>query len=191
MTARRKRRLPSVLAPGEAVTLLGRLDPDSGWRDLRDRCVLELMYRAGLRVGEVVRLAVRDIELDGVVRVHDGKGGDGTAYFSASRVAPLISRWLDARAEIAPGGDVLFVDARGGPVSVRYVQRLVARLKVEAGIGGKCTPHVLRHTFATERLDEGFSIREVQELLRHANVATTEVYTHVFEPRLRDKMQST
>lgn len=192
---RKKKKLPKVISGDEASRLFAALD-DSSPRGIRDRCMLELMYRAGLRVGEVVRLDVRDVEPDGIVRLYDAKGGDGTAYFDPERIMPLIDRWLAVRHELSQGrlGARLFCHGpgrgvqAGDDIATRYVQRLVKRLKVDALITGKCTPHVLRHTYATELIEEGYTLPEVSTALRHANLQTTAVYLHVRDESLRRKI---
>jgi integrase/recombinase XerC len=189
---RKKRKLPKILSTGEAVRLLELAD-DGTERGTRDRLALELMYRAGLRVGELVTLELRDIERDGVIRLYDAKGGDGTAYFDPDRIVPLLDRWLAVRERWLgqDGEDLgypLFVRKDGGCITARYLQRLVKRLKEEAGIHGVCTPHVLRHTFATELLEEGLTISQVQAALRHANIQTTAVYLHVRDEALRKRI---
>jgi site-specific recombinase XerD len=179
----KKRHLPKLISTAEADRLMeaaGR-GPDG----VRNRLLLELMYRAGLRVGETVSITIRDVQEPGIIRIYDGKGGDGTAYYDPERIGPLLDAWIAERG-IEPGTLLRNVD--GSPLTVRYVQRLVKRLKVEVGIAGICTPHVLRHTYATELLREGFDIREVQRSLRHANIGTTEIYTHVEDDALRRKM---
>ena len=144
-----------------------------------------MMYRAGLRVGEVLALEPRDVDLSsGTVRVLDGKGGDGTGYFDES-VKPWLEQWKRERSHYAHKGSPLFCTLRGDPVSVRYVEAMVKRMAKRAGITSTVTPHVLRHTFATELLDEGANIRQVQEALRHSDVSTTMIYTHVLDTQLR------
>lgn len=148
------------------------------------------MYRAGLRVGEVTKLQVRDVDAKGTVRIFDGKGGDGTAYFDPESVWPVIDEWKRERRRLGVSAAApLFCTLAGGPVSVRYIEQMVARMKKRAGITSICTPHVLRHSFATELLDEGFHIREVQEAVRHADLSTTMIYTHVLDSNLRRKIQ--
>lgn len=184
----RKRRLPKILSRDEARRLLAapNLRAPTG---LRNRCILELMYRAGLRVGEVVKLEARDVDARGTIRVADGKGGDGTAYFDPASVMPLIDEWKRERRRLGfPPAAPLFCTLDGGPVSVRYVEQMVARMKKRAGITSVCTPHVLRHSFATELLDEGLTIREVQDALRHADLSSTQIYTHVLDVNLRRKI---
>lgn len=184
----RKRKLPKILTRDEMVRLLEapNLRYPTG---LRNRCMLELMYRAGLRVSEVAELKPRDVDVrKGIVRIFDGKGGDGTAYFDAETLRILIDQWKVVRRTL-PKGDYLFCTLDGGQVSPRYLQQMVQRMRRRAGITAICTPHVLRHTFATELLGEGFSMREVQDALRHADVSTTQVYTHVLDEHLRSKIQ--
>lgn len=186
---RRKRRLPKTLTKDEVQRLLAapNITCPTG---LRNRCILELMYRGGLRVGEVVRLRPRDVDLaGGSIRIWDGKGGDGTAYFQTDAIAPLLELWKATRRAL-PKSELLFVTLKGGPVSVRYVEAMFQRMRRRAKIDTPCTPHTLRHTFATELLDEGFTIREVQNALRHADLSTTEIYTHVLDSNLRAKMQT-
>lgn len=178
-----------MLTADEALELLRqpRLDSRKG---LLDRCMMELMYRAGLRVGEVVNLRMRDVNLEtGAIAIFDGKGGDGTAYFDADSVSPLLRRWLDEERYGAAPNACLFVKKNEGCVSVRYIQRCVAKYREMAGITSKCTPHTLRHTYATELLRDGFNLREVQVALRHAQVSTTEIYAHVVDAELQAKMQ--
>jgi site-specific recombinase XerD len=188
--ARKKRKLPKTISREEAAALMKapNLHAPTG---LRNRCILELMYRGGLRVGEVLALRVRDVDVKrGTVRVLDGKGGDGTAYFDTTAIAPLLEEWKRERRRLGAGsGAPLFCTLKGGAVSVRYVEQMVGRMARRAGVTSRCTPHVLRHTFATELLDEQFTIRQVQEALRHADVSTTMVYTHVLDADLRDRIQ--
>lgn len=183
-----KRKLPKIVSAPEAESLFRALD-DGSERGTRDRLAFELMYRAGLRVSEVVKLYPRDVERDGVVRTYDAKGGDGTAYFDPESILPLLDRWLAIREAWAPpDGSRLFVKPAGAPLTTRYLQRRVKALKARLGIHGVLTPHVLRHTYATELLEEGFTLTEVQSALRHAHLATTSIYLHVRDESLRRKM---
>jgi site-specific recombinase XerD len=186
----RKRKLPKTISRDEAAALMKapNLQAPTG---LRNRCVLELMYRAGLRVGEVLALKPRDVNVRaGTIRVLDGKGGDGTAYFDVERVRPLLEEWKRERKRLGAGSEApLFCTLKGGPVSVRYVEQMVDRMAKRAGVKSHCTPHVLRHTFATELLDEQVNLRQVQEALRHKDLSTTEIYTHVLDVDLRDRIQ--
>jgi integrase/recombinase XerD len=189
----KKRKLPKILTREEVKALLDapNLKAPTG---LRNRCMFELMYRAGLRVGEVCLLTPRDVDLaDGTIRIHEQDGaktGDGTAYFKPDDCAPLIEEWIRVRRRLAaPARSTLFCTLAGGKVSPRYMQQMTTRMKKRAGITAVCTPHVLRHTFATELLQEGFNLREVQELMRHSDISTTEIYTHVLNTHLQDRVR--
>jgi integrase/recombinase XerD len=188
---KRRRRLPKRISREQAEALLA--VPDLGTnRGLRDRAILELMYRAGLRVSEVVNLRPRDVHETGVVNVWEGKGGvDRTSYFDPGRVWPHVEAWLRARRRF-PGATEdapLFCHRDGRPITTRTVQYMVDRCREAAGITAKCTPHTLRHSFASELLEDGFNTREVQQLLGHSSVATTEAYTWITDSRLSDKVR--
>lgn len=194
----RKRRLPKYATREEVAALLAQPNLRSA-TGLRDRCMMELMYRAGLRVSETCLLEPRDVYLvgdEGRIRIVGGKSGDSTAYFDPASVWPLLEKWRGVRADLG------FAESRwlfctikasltvkggshdpGRPVSRRAVQRMMERRCRKAGIA-HITPHMLRHTFATELLDEGFHIRKVQALMRHANLATTEIYLHLADSGL-------
>ena len=179
-----RRTVPKRLSRDDVQALLDAPDRTSP-TGLRDHCMMLLMYRAGLRVSEVVKLRLVDVEPEGVVRVWQGKGGvDRTAYFDASRVMPSVSEWLRIREKYAKPDSPLFCGLRGQQLSTRFVQQQVGRYRREAGITAHVTPHTLRHSFASELLEEGFDLRQVQTALGHANVATTEIYTHVSDVRL-------
>lgn len=184
-----KLKLPKVISRAEAAELLALADNGTNVA-ARNVLLLTLMYRAGLRVSEAVAVKPRDLERDGVIHLYDAKGGDGTAYFDAERVLPLLDRYMEHRREWAPTDPLapLLLNPDGSPVTVRYVQRFVLRLKAKAGIIGILTPHVFRHTYATELIEDGFPLHEVQRLLRHRNIATTERYLHVRDESLRAKV---
>jgi integrase/recombinase XerD len=185
-----KRRLPKIISAAEADRLLEAAE-DGTEVGLRNHLMLELMYRAGLRVSEVCNLQPHHVESAGIIRVYDAKGGDGTAYFDPDRINPLVTCWLGIRQSWgAPSGGYLFIHPnRAGLISTRYVQRLVKRLRAQVGIVSICTPHVLRHTFATELLADGFLLTQVQAALRHQHLQTTAVYLHVRDEELLRKMQ--
>jgi integrase/recombinase XerD len=181
------RTLPEVLTVAEIERLLGSPKIDEPLA-FRDRALFELAYGAGLRVSEWITLQVRDLALEeGLVRVF-GKG-------SKERLVPLGRRAIGAvatyLAELRPRLDqgksegVLFLNARGTPLS-RMGAWKILRLHVErAGITKHVTPHTLRHSFATHLLEGGADLRAVQEMLGHASIATTQIYTHVDRDYLR------
>lgn len=183
-----RKKLPVVLDKEEAELILSQ--PNTGCpTGLRNRVILEVMYRAGLRVSEVINLKPGDIRWGpGILEVRGGKGGK-------DRNVPVDSEtlgWLRAWQGQRPGGRQRFFSTlQGNPLSPRYLQQLVKRLAHRAGIerADQVTPHTFRHSFATGLLNDGFTIREVQTLLGHSNVATTQIYTHISPQVLTAKIQ--
>jgi len=179
----RARRLPRAL-PEER--LLGALD-GAALRP-RDRAILELLYGSGLRVAEAGGLCLRDLDpYTPSVRVL-GKGGrERIVPVTASALAALEESFRDrgvAAGDGPHGGLPVFVNRRGGRLSVRQIRRVVSASLPPTGERGGSSPHALRHSFATHLLDHGADLRAVQELLGHARLATTAVYTHVTKSRL-------
>jgi integrase/recombinase XerC len=185
-------RLPRVLHPDELRSLLddsGSAGPE-GARDLRDTALLELLYGSGLRVAEAAALDVDDLDLaQGRVRVW-GKGGKQRVVPVSEPAADALRRWLaDGRHELATGASpaaALFLNLRGRRMTPRDARRVLDRRAV-----APTHPHALRHTFATHLLDGGADLRVVQELLGHADLATTQRYTHVSKERLRSVFDAT
>jgi integrase/recombinase XerC len=149
---------------------------------LRDRCALELLYGAGLRVSELIGLDLVDIQ-DDVLRVR-GKGGKERLVPLVSKARAALLAYLERRAELRPHGGALLLNRRGGRLTARSVARHLARYAVIAGARRHVHPHALRHSFATHLLDMGADLRGIQELLGHASLSTTQRYTHVSAERL-------
>jgi integrase/recombinase XerD len=181
------RSLPKSLSEAEVESLLGAPDVDTP-QGLRDRAMLETLYASGLRVSELVGLKQVQVSLDmGVVRVL-GKG-------SKERLAPLgeeaiawIERYVrESRPALLSGkrSDALFVTTRGGPMTRQAFWKLVQRHAEAAGIRRAISPHTLRHAFATHLINHGADLRVVQLLLGHADISTTQIYTHVARERLK------
>jgi len=158
---------------------------------LRNRCMLELMYRAGLRVSEVCNLKNRDVKMaDGEIRVWDSKGGDRTTYYAeGTPLDALLPLWLDRKKKETTGSEYFFCTIKGGPCSSSYMEQMIRRMAKRAKLTQRVTPHMLRHTFATEALEDGVSIKQVQEALGHKNLATTEVYLHVRPETLKKALR--
>ena len=151
-------------------------------RHLRDRAIIETLFSTGLRVSELVSLK-RDIDLStGEIAVR-GKGEKVRVVFFSDSAVRAIEAYRKKRNDMS---GALFVGRGGTSLTVRTVERIVAMRAREAGISKKVTPHVLRHMFATTLLSNGADIRAVQEMLGHAHIATTQVYTHITNKRLKD-----
>jgi integrase/recombinase XerD len=185
--------LPKALSEAEVLSLLGAVAGDDS-PARRDRAILEVLYGCGLRVSELVGLSLADLDLDaGLLRAF-GKG-------SKERVVPVgrvareaLAAWLapGGRGAMAPerwarrgDSEAVFLNMRGGRLSRQGAWGIVRHYGDKVGLGSRLTPHVLRHSCATHMLDHGADIRVVQELLGHASISTTQVYTKVSTERLR------
>ena len=180
-------RLPRVLKQDELTTLLDDPSPRAGddpVRRARDDAVLELLYGSGMRVGELCALSLGDVDLRRARAIVWGKGGKQRAVPLSEPSVHALRQWIGKRRDAALAGasstDALFVNQRGRALTPRDVRRLLDRRAASP-----THPHALRHTFATHLLDGGADLRAVQELLGHADLATTQRYTHVSRERLR------
>jgi integrase/recombinase XerD len=184
----KSRKLPHVLSHAEVSKLLDSAK-GSDPIDLRDRALLEVMYGSGLRASEAIGLEVGDVDLRReFVRPH-GKG-------SKERIVPLgrealraVERYLrSGRPELVRNEPQrkLFVNFRGGSLSRQGLYKIIQRHAERVGLDGKMSPHTLRHTFATHLLSGGCDLRSVQEMLGHADVATTQLYTHLSRERIKE-----
>jgi integrase/recombinase XerD len=182
------RALPRPLGPEEVAALLA-APPEATVPGLRDRAILELLYGSGLRISELAGLDVNDVDLEeGSVRVL-GKGGKerdvplGT--FARSAVSAYLTRARPALAT-SKSRSALFLNHRGGRLTRQGCSMMLRQHARRAGIRGPVSPHTLRHSFATHLLEGGADVRVVQELLGHASVATTQIYTLVTKEHLRE-----
>ena len=184
-TPKVEKTLPTTLTVDEAFRLMdsprnssGRLSKGSEERNLRDRAILELLYSSGLRVSELVGLNSNQLDFDlGIVRVM-GKG-------RKERIVPVGVKAIDAlkayfeKRGVLKGEDPIFINASAGRLTARSVGRLIKKYTRHSSIFRRVSPHSLRHTFATHLLDAGADIREIQEMLGHSSLSTTQRYTHV------------
>lgn len=189
---RRPKHLPKALSVDQAVSLVAQ-EPEDSWLGVRDHAVVELMYSSGLRLSELVSLDWRHfpahegqpaslswIDLDAAEATITGKGRKIRRVPVGSHAVSALRAWLALRDGHAHEGErALFVSARGTRLSPRSVQERLARLATQLGLGVKVHPHVLRHSFASHLLQSSGDLRAVQELLGHANIATTQIYTRL------------
>jgi integrase/recombinase XerC len=173
---RRRTSLPNVVAVDDCFGLV-EAPSKKTVLGVRDRCALELLYGAGLRISELVGLDVGNLH-DGVLRVL-GKGRKERLVPVIAKAQVALSAWLARRPELKPRSDALFVNRRGGRITARSVARHLTRYAIIAGVRRHVHPHALRHSFATHLLDMGADLRGIQELLGHASLSTTQKYTHV------------
>ena len=183
-------RVPRFLTTQEVDDLLGQAFDDS-MQGRRDRAILEVLYSTGCRVSECAGLSIRDLDLDeGFARVL-GKGNKQRLCLLGAPAREAITAWLPPRRELlrAAGSTdhgALWLNRFGRRLSARWMFHTVVERARRAAIATRLTPHGLRHSFATHLLDAGADLRTVQELLGHARLVTTEIYTHVSIGRLRD-----
>ncbi len=184
---RQRMRLPGTLTEAQVEALLAAPDTDEPL-GLRDRAMLELLYASGLRVSELVTLKSVHVGLsENVLRI-TGKGSKERLVPFGVEASDWLTRYLgQARAQILGGqvSDALFVTGRGDAMSRQMFWKLVKNYALHAGITQHLSPHTLRHAFATHLLNHGADLRVVQMLLGHADISTTQVYTHVARERLR------
>jgi site-specific recombinase XerD len=190
-TPRRGARLPRVLSAGEAGRLLDSI-PAGSPLELRDRAIFELAYSSGLRAEELISLSLGDVDHDAEqVRV-EGKGRKTRVVPVGEPAMAALRSYLErGRPALAvPGGagreaEPLFLSRSGRRLSTSDVRRRMRRWTLRAGTGGEASPHSLRHSFATHLLDGGADLRAIQEMLGHASVSSTQIYTRVESARLR------
>ncbi len=180
--------IPKAISEAEVTSLLDAVlgeDP----RALRDRAMLEVMYAAGLRISELVGLDVRDVDAEtSTLRVF-GKGGKERVVPIGRTARAAIAAYVQHGRPVLHSGiraiDALFLNARGGRLTRQGCYTIIMQYGKRVGLGDRLSPHVLRHSCATHMLERGADIRIVQELLGHASISTTQVYTKVTPERLR------
>jgi len=185
---RKSQKLPQVLSRAEVANLLA-APRGTDAASLRDRALLELMYACGLRASEATSLDLSDVDLrNGVLRAR-GKGSKERLVPVGRQAIGAVRAYLErGRPHLVGVRDQpkLFVNQRGGELTRQGLYKIVQRHARAAGLDGKMSPHTLRHTFATHLLAGGCDLRAVQEMLGHADIATTQIYTHLSAERLRD-----
>lgn len=184
LTPKCGRRLPDTLSTTEIDRIIAAVDT-STVKGLRDSAMLEVLYSCGLRVSELTSLRMQDLFFgEGYVRVI-GKG-DKQRLVPVSAVArERIQRYLDERRSARPSEEIVFLNNRGGQLTRVMVFTILRQAAARAGIAKRISPHTFRHSFATHLLEGGASIRQVQEMLGHESIITTEIYTHLDNGHLR------
>ena len=187
---KRARRVPKVLSLAEVTALVE--VPDESSLGIRDRAILEVLYAAGLRVSELTSLRLADLHLDSHCCTVQGKGRRERLALLGEPAVRWLSRYLE---EVRPrwvrgtGPPEVFVSRRRAALTRQAVWYRIRHYGQLLGIAHKLTPHVLRHSFATHLLEGGADLRSVQEMLGHADIGTTEIYTHVSRARLRELVE--
>ncbi|MDO8589865.1 MAG: tyrosine-type recombinase/integrase [bacterium] len=177
-----------LISPAELTRLL-EMPKGDGIKELRDKAILEMLFSTGLRVSELCSLN-NDTDLSVGEFSIRGKGSKVRVVFVSDEARNAVSKYLKARKDM---NDALFVQVGKNtktkdslPLTRRSIERIVKHYAIKAGISKKVTPHVIRHSFATDLLSNGADLRSVQMLLGHANISTTQIYTHVTDKALRD-----
>ncbi len=187
-TPRKPQRLPRALSQAEAVRLLEQpmLADAAG---LRDRAMLELLYATGMRVSELTSLDLNDLDFEQAeVRVM-GKGSKERLVPLGATASDCVERYLKfGRSRLLAGRSqrAVFLNARGGRLGRGGVWRIIKKYAERVGLGEHLTPHTLRHSFATHLLENGADLRYIQELLGHASISTTQIYTHVSREKIKE-----
>jgi integrase/recombinase XerD len=185
---RRGRKLPQVLTRDEVNRLLSQpqgTEPSA----LRDRALLETMYACGLRASETIGLEISDLDLEEQVLRARGKGSKERVVPIGRKAVEALALYVERGRPKLVGGRVephVFVNFRGGALTRQGLYKIVRRHALRAGLADRMSPHTLRHTFATHLLSGGCDLRSVQEMLGHADVSTTQLYTHLSSQRLKD-----
>lgn len=178
------RQLPDILSTDEIDRIIATVDTSSV-KGLRDSAMLELLYSCGLRVSELVSLKIQDLFFgEGYIRVI-GKGDKQRLVPISATARERVHRYLDKRPETRSGEETLFLNNRGSRLTRVMVFTILKQAVRNAGIEKRISPHTFRHSFATHLLEGGASIRQVQEMLGHESILTTEIYTHLDSSHLR------
>lgn len=181
------KKIPDVLNREEVLKLL-ETPPNKGWMGIRDRAILELMYASGLRVSEVVELKKVSVNLESGFVKCTGKGGKERIVPLGKAAGKALSRYLNVvrdKLSKKTADDHLFLSKLGRKISRQSLWKMIQKYTQKAGIKKHITPHTLRHSFATHLLEGGAELRGVQEMLGHADISTTQVYTHINKEKLK------
>ena len=178
-----RRRPPEVLTEAEAIALI-RACSTRAPTGVRNRALIAVLWRSGLRISEALSLELRDLDLEaGSIRVRHGKGDRSRTVGVDEQTSALLARWLDRRRTLSPGArSPIFCTLRGGRIDSSYVRRLLPRLACKAGIERRVHAHGLRHTYAAELAREGTAINVIRDALGHTSLAVTDRYLRDVAP---------
>ena len=189
-TPKQEKKLPTFLTIDEVIKLI-EAPHDEDKNGLRDKAILETLYSTGIRVGELVGLNVEDVDfIGGIIKVK-GKGKKERIIPIGDKALKAIRNYLDRRKVTSKQSRSLFLNTRGKRINPRSVYRIVDKYIKMISKKQGVSPHTLRHSFATHLLDRGADLRSVQELLGHANLSTTQIYTHISSRRLKEVYNKT
>jgi integrase/recombinase XerD len=187
-TPKLEKRLPRVLTVGEVEDLLNQPDVTNLW-GLRDKALLELLYATGIRVSELISIRIEDVNLEmGFLRCF-GKGSKERIVPIGSVALNYLERYInEARKQLVKDKEtnILFINHRGKGLTRQGFWKIIKKYAQQAGINKEITPHTLRHSFATHLLENGADLRAVQEMLGHADISTTQIYTHITRSRIKE-----
>ena len=187
MTMRKK--IPEILTQAEQDRLLAPLKDSNHPIKVRNLALLRLMLDSGLRVSEALALKQRDLDLEtGRLMVRNGKGSKDRGLWINGETLQLLNRWIRSLNRSSQNGHI-FITRDGGKMSRHYVLAMIYRLSKQAGLGKRAHPHMLRHSFATDLLRQTKNLRLVQKALGHANLSTTQIYTHIVDDELEEAMK--
>ncbi len=183
LTPKNEKKLPSYLTEQETEALL-RAAEGRDFLSLRDRAIMELLYSTGIRVNELASLNTRDVDFVNEEIKVLGKGSKERIVPSGETALNILRGYIKELNKIQPEG-MLFINKNKTRLTSRSIARILKKYAGKAGIEKKATPHTLRHSFATHLLDRGAGLRDVQEMLGHANLSTTQIYTHLSISKLK------
>lgn len=189
---KKEKTLPHVLYPEQVETLLAENKKRTDSLKYRDECILEILYSSGVRVHELVNIKLQDIDIKSrIIRINEGKGKkDRLVGFDERTQKTLLDYVRKYRVELENNNkngmvDYLFLSAKGEQLTTRGVQYILKQIELKTGLDYGLHPHTLRHSFATNLLNNGADLRVIQELLGHSSLNTTQIYTHVSEEAMK------
>ena len=174
---KKSQKLPVVLSKGEILKIIAQI------KNLKHNLMVRIAYSSGLRVSEVVNLKIKDIDFESnTIMIRNGKGKKDRLTVLSEKIKPDLQKFIVCKSL----HDFVFASERGGKLTTTTLQKIFQKALARSGVKKTATFHSLRHSFATHLLENGVDVRYVQELLGHANIRTTQIYTHVTNPNLKN-----